>query len=321
MRALTVTELSGPDGVRVTEVPDPPAGDTVLVDVHAVGISFPDLLRSQGLYQDRSEPPYTLGSEFAGVVAAAPAASGFAVGDRVAGMAASAGAERLACAPPALMALPASLSFEQGAALPMNYETAVVALEIRGRMRPGETILVHGGAGGTGTAAIQVAHALGGTAIAVVSSEDKERVAREAGADQVVRSDGPWKDEVLSLTGGRGVDLVFDPVGGDRILDTMRSLALGGRWLVIGFVGGAIPQVPLNRILLRNIDVIGAYYGGYVGARPEAEREIRQRLGGMIASGHIRPLVGSVYDLEQGPEALRALGERRALGKVVVRVR
>ncbi|MBO0683522.1 MAG: NADPH:quinone oxidoreductase family protein [Candidatus Dormibacteraeota bacterium] len=321
MRALTVTELKGPDAVRVTEVPEPDGDGQVLIDVHAVGISFPDLLRSQGLYQERSEPPYTLGAEFAGVVAAAPPAAGFKAGDRVAGLGTGAAAERLACPPESLMALPDSLSFEQGAGLLLNYETAVVALEIRGRMRPQEALLVHGAAGGTGTAAIQVAHALGGTAIGVVSSEEKERVAKEAGADHVVRGDGSWKDEVLALTGGRGVDLVFDPVGGDRMLDTMRSLALGGRWLVIGFVGGAIPQVPLNRVLLRNIDVVGSYYGGYVHARPEAEAEIRLRLGGMIASGHIRPVVGSVHPLEKGGEALRDLAERRALGKVVVTVR
>jgi NADPH2:quinone reductase len=155
----------------------------------------------------------------------------------------------------------------------------------------------------------------------VVSDDDKERTAREAGADHVLRSTGPWKDEAISLTGGRGVDLVFDPVGGDRMLDTMRSLALGGRWLVIGFVGGAIPQVPLNRVLLRNIDVVGAYYGGYVQARPAARPGLHGRLLEMLRAGHINPVVGSVHDLERGEEALRALADRRALGKVVIRVR
>jgi len=320
MRALTVTELTGPAGVHVKEAPDPAHGDGVLVDVRAVGISFPDLLRSQGLYQERSEPPFIIGSEFAGVVSAAPHPSGFSPGERVAGIAAEAAAERVACSADDLVRLPDSLSFEQGAALVLNYETAIVALEVRGRMRAGETVLVHGAGGGTGTAAIQVAHALSGTAIGVVSSDDKERAAREAGADHVLRSSGPWKDEALSLTGGRGVDLVFDPVGGDRVLDTMRSLAPGGRWLVIGFVGGAIPQVPLNRVLLRNIDVVGAYYGGYVQARPGARLEIHRRLLEMLEAGHIDPVVGPVHDLDQGQEALSALADRRAAGKVVIRL-
>ena len=137
----------------------------------------------------------------------------------------------------------------------------------------------------------------------------------------MLRSDGPWKDEALALTGGRGVDLVFDPVGGDRTLDTMRCLAIGGRWLVIGFVGGDIPQVPLNRVLFRNIDVVGSYYGGYVTARPEARREFHQRLLEMLQAGHIHPIVGSVHGLDEGGEALRALADRRAVGKVVIRVR
>jgi NADPH:quinone reductase len=320
VRALTVTELSGPAGVRVTDAPEPLSGDGVLVDVRAAGISFPDLLRSQGLYQEKSEPPFILGGEFAGVVSAASDRSGFSAGERVAGTAREAVAERVSCSGDDLVRLPDSLSFEQGAALILNYETAIVALDVRGRMRAGETALVHGAGGGTGTAAIQVVHALGGTAIGVVSSDDKDRAAREAGADHVLRSDGPWKDEAISLTGGRGVDLVFDPVGGDRILDTMRSLAFGGRWLVVGFVGGAIPQVPLNRVLLRNIDVVGAYYGGYLHARPAARPEIHGRLLKMLEAGHIHPIVGSVHDLHEGQEALRALADRRAVGKVVIRV-
>jgi NADPH2:quinone reductase len=155
----------------------------------------------------------------------------------------------------------------------------------------------------------------------VVSTDEKERVAREAGADEVLRSDGPWKDEALQLTDGRGVDLVFDPVGGDRILDTMRSLALNGRWIVVGFVGGAIPQVPLNRVLLRNIDIVGAYYGGYVAAVPEEGIRLHERLLELLEKGHIRPIIGRVHDLEHGADALRDLAERRALGKVVVTIR
>jgi NADPH2:quinone reductase len=316
-----VLELTGPAGVSVAEVPDPEAGGEALVEVHAAGISFPDLLRSQGLYQDKTDPPFTLGSEFAGVLREAPAGSVLQRGARVAGIAAGAAAELVVAPAEALLPLPDSTSYEQGAALILNYETAITSLEVRGRMKAGETVLVHGAAGGTGTAAIQVAQALGGRAFAVVSSDAKEKIAREAGADEVLRVDGPWKDEALRLTGGRGVDLVFDPVGGDLVLDTMRSLGIGGRWLIVGFVGGPIPQIPANRILLRNIDVVGSYYGGLVGADPEARRRIRSRLRELLETGRLRPVVGSRHDLDHGADALRDLAERRALGKVVVTVR
>jgi len=146
-------------------------------------------------------------------------------------------------------------------------------------------------------------------------------VARATGARDAVRSDGPWKDQVLELTGGRGVDLVFDPVGGDRVLDTMRCLAPSGRWLVIGFVGGAIPEIALNRVLLRNIDVVGAYYGGWLGGHPDARGEIGRRVGDLLLTGHLKPVVGSVHGLDNPGETIREMAERRAVGKVVLRMR
>ena len=243
MRALQVTELSGPDGVRVAEVPEPTDdGDGVLLDVRAVGLSFPDLLRSQGLYQERVTPPYTLGSEVAGVVSRAQASTGFRPGDRVAGTVAGAAAEHAIADPRSLFNLSDALSFEQGAALPLNYRTAIIGLEVRGRMRSGETVLVHGAGGGTGTAAIQVALAAGCRVIGVVSTDAKERAAREAGAEIVLRSDSAWKDEALQITDGQGVDIVWDPVGGDRVLDTIRVLAPFGRWVVLGFTGRSNPE-------------------------------------------------------------------------------
>jgi NADPH2:quinone reductase len=321
MRALQVVELTGPDGVRVVDVPEPVDEDGVLIDVRAVGVSFPDLLRSQGRYQEGLTPPYTLGGEVAGVVIRAPEGTGFHTGDRVAGTAASAAAEQAVTDPRALIRLPDNLSFEQGAALPLNYRTAILGLEVRGRMQAGETVLVHGAAGGTGTAAIQVALAADCRVIGVVSSDAKERAAREAGADTVLRSDGPWKDDALQLTGGRGVDIVWDPVGGDRVLDTIRALAPFGRWVVLGFTGGPIPNVPLNRVLLRNIDVVGTYIGGYLANHPERAQALNQRLTDLIDAGHVHPLVGSIVPLEQGADALREIESRRAIGKVVIAVR
>ena len=321
MRALQVTELTGPDGLRLTDVPEPVVDGGLLVEVHAVGVNFPDLLRSQGLYQEKRDPPYILGDEVAGVVLRAPPDSALAPGDRVAGWARGAAADRAVGRADGFVRLPATFDFAAGAALMLNYETAILALETRGRISPGDVVLIHGAAGGTGTAAIQVAKALGGRTIAVVSSDAKEAVARQAGADEVLRSNGPWKDDALRLTAGRGVNIVFDPVGGDRMLDTIRALAVGGRWVVIGFVGGAIPQIPANRVLLKNIDVVGAYLGGYIETQPGGRQHIDRRLAELLDSGHIRPIVGPVHELTAGAEALRDLAERRAIGKVVIKVR
>ncbi|MEA2622787.1 MAG: NADPH:quinone reductase [Chloroflexota bacterium] len=321
MQAVHVIELSGPDGLRLVQIPEPARGSGVLIEVHAVGVRYADLLQTRGMYQERAEPPYVPFREMAGVVVDASDGSRFQVGDRVAGTAAQAGAELARASEDELYMLPASLSYEQGAGLALNYETAIFGLEVRGRAQAGEAVLVHGAAGGTGTAAIQVAKALGCRSIAVVSSDDKERIARAAGADEVVRSDGPWKDEAVALTGGRGVDMVWDPVGGDRTLDTMRALAPGGRWIVIGFVGGPIPQVPLNRVMLKNIDVVGASFGGYVGADPAAAARLRERLTELLASGHIQPIVEATFPLAEAAGALRMMDERRATGKVVITVR
>ena len=191
-------------------------------------------------------------------------------------------------APPFLtFALPDELDFAQGAALILNYHTAHFSLVLRGRLREGESVLIHGAAGGVGTAALQVAKGLGARTIAVVSSEAKQQVALAAGADEVVRSDGPWKDEVKELTGG-GVDLVFDPVGGDRFTDSLRSLRELGRLVVVGFAGGSIPEVKVNRLLLGNTEVIGAGWGGYVMGRPQVNLDIGAEITRLIDQGFVR---------------------------------
>lgn len=318
MRALQLTELIGPDGVRVAEVPEPTDDGGVLVEVRAASLSFPDLLRSKGQYQERQAPPYTIGGEFAGVVIWAPGGSGYAVGDRVAGTASGAAAERARVDPGSLMRLSDDLTFAQGAALPLNYRTAILGLEVRGRIRTGETVLVHGAAGGTGTAAIQVARAAECRVLGVVSTDAKAQAALEAGAQHVLRSDGPWKDEALALTDGRGVDIVWDPVGGDRVLDTMRVIATFGRWVVLGFTGGAIPNIPLNRVLLRNMDVVGTYIGGYLSQFPERGAALNARLAELVEAGLARPIIGATYELEEGAVALRDIENRMAIGKVVI---
>jgi NADPH2:quinone reductase len=325
MRAVQVTTLGGPGAIEVRDVPQPrsegPFGPQVLVDVHAVGVSFPDLLLSKGEYQLKPDLPFTLGVDFAGVVRSAPESSGFSAGDRVAACLPYGGAaETVALGADSVFPLPDALSFVQGAAIPMNYLTAQFALKERGGVIAGETVLVHGAAGGVGTATLQVAKGYGARTIAVVSTDEKAEVARRAGADDVVRTDG-FLAAAKELTGGRGVDIVVDVVGGDLFTDSLRSLAPQGRLLVVGFTAGAIPQVKVNRLLLNNIDVRGVGWGAYAMVRPGFMTQQWRDLEPMMTAGLIDPPVVSTYELDDFGTALRDMEERRTLGKTVVRVR
>ena len=320
MRALQVTSLDGPDAVVVADVPEPEPGDGVLIEIRAAGVSFPDVLQARGQYQSAAAPPYVPGVEAAGVVRAAPPGSRFAPGDRVAAMTQGGGwAELAVAAEDDTFPLADALDFAQGAGLVLNYHTAWFALVMRGRLREGETILVHGAAGGLGTATLQMARGLGARTIAVVSSDQKERVAREAGAHEVLRSDGAWREEAVELTGG-GVDLVADPVGGDRFVDSLRALRPTGRLLVLGFTGGAIPEVKVNRLLLRNIAVVGAGFGAWMAGHPEDRRTVGDEVHRLAEQGIVRPLVGPRFALEDGADAMRLLEGRGATGKVVLTV-
>jgi NADPH2:quinone reductase len=286
----------------------------VKVQVRAAGVSFPEVLQSRGHYQLKPDLPFVPGSEVAGTVK--EDAGPFKAGDRVAAFCMLGGFAEVALAPEHFtFKLPDALDFAQGAGLVLNYHTAYFSLVTRGRLREGETVLVHGAAGGVGTASLQVAKGLGARTIAVVSSQDKEAVAREAGADEVLRSDGDWKDQAKALG---GVDLVLDPVGGDRFTDSLRSLNTDGRCVVVGFTGGSIPEVKVNRLLLNNIEVVGAGWGAYIGKKPEVIGEIAAALDALIASGHVRPVVGARIALEDASRALPLLDERGATGKVVL---
>jgi len=322
MQAVQVTALDGPDSVSVAELADPaPTGGQVHIDVHAAGVCFPDLLQTRGLYQLKPELPFVPGCEVAGVVRTAPEGSGFAAGDRVAAFPGLGGfAEQVVTDARFVFTLPASLSFAAGAGIPMNYLTVHFALVRRARLRAGETVLVHGASGGVGTAAVQLAKALGARVLAVVSTEVKAAVARRAGADEAVLADG-FRDTVKELTGGRGVDVVVDPVGGDRFTDSLRSLAPEGRLLVIGFTGGEIPTVKVNRLLLNNIDVVGVGWGAFWLRQPDYLREQWQELLPHLASGALDPVLGSSYPLAKAADALREFDERRASGKIVLQVR
>lgn len=325
MKAMQITELTGPgSALRLVELEEPEPshmltpGHGVVVDVKAAGVSFPEVLQSRGEYQIKPPLPFVPGSEVAGLVRTAPEGSSLKAGDRVAAFCLLGGFAEAAVAPAYFtFPLPEQLDFAQGAGLVLNYHTAYFALHTRGRLQAGETVLVQGAAGGVGSAALQVAKGLGAQTIAVVSSDEKAQLASVAGADHVLRSTGAWKDEARELG---GADVVLDPVGGERFTDSLRSLNEGGRLLVVGFTEGSIPEIRVNRLLLNNLDVVGAGWGAYAVSKPEYVGEVAAALEQLIAAGQVRPVVGAQFPLEQASEALKLIDERGAAGKVVLDV-
>jgi NADPH2:quinone reductase len=322
---MQIVELAGPEGaLRLVDVPEPKAsheltpGSGVLIDVKAALVSFPELLQTRGAYQEQPPLPFVPGGEIAGVVTAVSGDAEVAPGDRVAALCLSGGFAEVAVAPEYFcFHLAPELSFAEGAGLVRNYHTAHFSLVTRGRLRADEWVLVHGAAGGVGTAALQIAHGYGAHPVAVVSSDEKEQVARQAGAEHVLRVDQPWKDQALELSSG-GIDLVLDPVGGDRVTDSLRSLRAGGRLVVVGFAGGSVPQIKVNRLLLGNTEVIGAGWGLGPLATRETIRATGRAIADLIATGAIRPIVGAHFALERASDALKLLDDRRATGKVVL---
>ncbi|WP_224390667.1 NADPH:quinone oxidoreductase family protein [Pseudonocardia sp. ICBG1293] len=319
MRAVQVSELDGPSAVRVAEVEAPGRGDgEVLIDVAAAGVNFPDVLLTKGMYQYKPEPPFTLGSECAGTVREAGPESRFSAGDRVVAFTMSGVfAETVSVPEQFVFPLPDEVGFPAGACLPMNYLTAHFTLETRGGLRAGETVLVQGAAGGIGTAVIQLAAAMGATVIGVTSTEAKAEVARRAGAAHTVGVDG-FKDAVTELTGGAGVDMVVDPVGGDRFTDSLRCLGPLGRLMVIGFTAGDIPTVKVNRLLLNNIDVRGVGWGAYALGRPDFIRSEWDALVPHLRSGALDPLISESFGLDDAATALSRIDDRTVTGKVVL---
>jgi NADPH2:quinone reductase len=323
MRALRITAHDGPLAVTVEDVapPDRAAavadGTSIVVDVRAAGVSFPDVLLSRGSYQLKPPLPFTPGLEVAGVVVAAPDDAAVAVGDRVTGLLPYGGlADEVVVPLDAVAPLPQAVDFAQGAALVVNYRTVVFALAHRAHMEEGDWVMVHGAAGGIGTAAVQVARALGGTAVAVVPDDERADVARRAGADHVIVGDD-WATQVATLRPG-GVDVVIDPIGGEIFSASLRLLAPDGRLVVIGFAGGEIPTVGVNRVLFRNASVVGAALGAYLEKRPEAGAGIAARVNRLAESAAIQPLIGARYPLERAAEALDRLERKGAVGKLVV---
>jgi NADPH2:quinone reductase len=317
MRALELQRLSGPEGFVLVDRPEPSGDGLVLIDVRAAGVSFPELLMSRGAYQYRPELPAVLGSEVAGTVRSAAPGQGLEPGARVWATPALGGfAEVVAVPAQRVFPLADAISFEQGASLGVNYLTAVFALHRRGRLEQGETVLVLGAAGGLGTATIAVAKALGARVLAAVSTPGKGDTARAAGADEVVVGGG-WRDRVLELTGGRGADVVADLVGGEETLQAVRSAAPEGRVLVLGFTSGEIPALKTNRLLLRNVSLVGAGLGALAATVGDLIDETAAELARLIAEG-MRPVVGATFPIEHGAEAVRRLEDRQAQGKLVL---
>lgn len=318
MRAVQIRSHDGPGAVVVTDVAEPVVGPgQVLIEVSGAGISFPDVLHTRGAYQVKPPLPFVPGWEVSGTIVQGDGR--LTAGQRVCAIATTGGfAERVAVDAEMVFALPDGVDLVTAAAVPLNYLTAHFALVRRARMVEGDTLLVHGAAGGVGSAVCQLGAALGATVLAVVSSEAKGELALRAGARHVLSPD-TFRDEVRILTGGRGVDVVVDPVGGDRLTDSLRSLAPEGRLLTVGFAAGDIPSVRLNRLLLGNISVLGVGVAEWWRHDRGFAAEQWQALSPLLGSGAIAPLVTDIVSLDGVAAALTAIEERGVLGKVVVR--
>jgi len=329
MFAHRIAAFTGPDDVQWAEVPEPaaePAADGgVVIDVAAAGVSFADLLQTQGAYQMRVPLPYTPGMDAAGVVRSG---ASFRPGQRVAVLVPYGCWQEVISVPPErVLPLPDGMSFEAGAAAPLNYLTGMFALVRRARARAGETLLVHGAAGGVGTAAVQLGRALGLRTIAVAGDPAKGEFAVRCGADHAVLSDGRrgqggagdgWLAAVRDLLGERAVDIVVDPVGSDRMTDSLRSLAPEGRLLVLGFAGGEIPVVKVNRLLLGNTGVLGVASREFFEHHPALVAELWGQLMELWSTGALADPPVEAYPFADARGALRAIAERRAQGKVVL---
>jgi NADPH:quinone reductase len=323
MRAMVVSQWGEPRDLRLTELPDPePKPGTVAIDVQAIGCNFFDVLMVQGKYQVRPPLPFAPGGEVAGTVRAVGAGvSHVKPGDRVFAMLGWGGYASVALAPASgVVRMPASMSFEHGAAFGIVYQTSYFALVHRTTLRAGETLLVHAAAGGVGLAAVQVGRALGARVLATAGSAEKLAVAREHGAEDAFDYSTPgWVDRVMEATGGRGADVIYDPVGGEVFDLSTKCIAFGGRLLVIGFASGTIPSIQVNRVLLKNISIVGLHWGAYRTHDPGKIAETTADLFTLYEKGAIRPVVSSVRPLVEAAAALDEIATRKSIGKVLLR--
>jgi NADPH2:quinone reductase len=322
MRALVCNAFGPPESLNLEQHHAPlPASGQVLVDVRAAGINFPDILMISGEYQVKSAPPFVPGNELAGIVAAVgEGVSRFSAGDHViATPMGGAFAEQCVVDQNMCLPLPDQLSFEQGAGFTITYATSYHSFRQSTELKPGETVLVLGAAGGVGITAVEIARALGARVIAAASSSEKLVFARQAGAEELINySQVSLRDTVRELTGGKGVDIVFDPVGGELAQQALRSLAWHGRYLVIGFACGEIPQFPANIALLKEASITGVWWGTWAEKHPAEAQLNMMELATMVQDNKLKPRVTETYPLTQYAAAFAALTKRRAKGKVVL---
>jgi len=324
MKALVCNEFGSPDQLVIEERPDPvPSAGQVLVDVRAAGVNFPDVLVIAGQYQVQTPPPFVPGNEAAGVISAVGAnVARFAVGDKViVTPSGGAFAEKCVADEAQTLALPPDLDFEQGAGFAITYGTSYHALRQSAQLSPGETLLVLGAAGGVGTTAVEIGKAMGARVIAAASSDDKLQFARTVGADDLVNySEQPLNDAVKELTGGAGADVVYDPVGGELAIQAFRATAWHGRYLVIGFASGVIPEFPANIALLKEASIIGVWWGTWAAKNPGEQMRNVSEMIAMIRDRRIKPRVTESFALDDYRNAFGAITGRSAIGKVVLRM-
>lgn len=322
MRAMVATKWGEPTDLRLMELPDPEPGPRqVAINVHASACNFFDILMVQGKYQVRPPLPFSPGGEVAGVVrAVGPGVERIAPGDRVFAMLGWGGYASVALAPAdAVYRMPDSMSFEHGAAFGVVYQTSYFGLVYRAQLQPGETLLVHAAAGGVGLAAVQIGRALGARVLATAGSATKLDIARQHGAEEAYDYSNPdWVERVKAATGGRGADVIYDPLGGDIFDLSTKCVAFSGRLLVIGFASGRIPSIQANRILLKNISVVGLHWGAYRLHDPARISEAMSALFELYTQGKLQPVISSTWPLTEAPAALAEIASRRSVGKVLL---
>jgi NADPH2:quinone reductase len=322
MRAMIVKDWCEPQDMQLVELPDPePGPGQVCIDVRAIACNFFDILMAQGKYQVRPPLPFSPGGEVAGVVRAVGAGvDNVKPGDRVFAMLGWGGYASVALAPAvAVVRMPDAMTFEHGAAFGVVYQTSYFGLVYRANLQPGETLLVHAGAGGVGLAAVQIGRALGARVLATASSSAKLAVAKAHGAEEAYDySTSEWTERVKAATGGRGADVIYDPVGGDVFDLSTKCIAFGGRLLVIGFASGRIPSIQANRILLKNISIVGLHWGAYRQHDPARIPQAMDALFELYARGAVTPVISSSRPLAEAAAALDEIASRRSTGKVLL---
>jgi NADPH2:quinone reductase len=322
MRAVLCEEFGPPERLVLTELPSPQCGaGQVRIAVHACGVNFPDTLIIQNKYQFKPPLPFAPGGEVAGeVVEVGPNVTNVRKGDRVIAMVGWGGyADELVAEAPTVMPIPPGMDFVTASGFTMVYGTSHYALKQRARLVPGETLLVLGAAGGVGLAAVELGKLMGARVIAAASSDEKLALCKRYGADELLNySKESIKDRTKELTGGAGADVIYDAVGADAFDQAIRCINWKGRLLVVGFAGGRIPELPINLVLLKGCELVGVFWGAFTAREPDVNRENLAELGRWYAEGKIKPYVSQTFPLERAADALNAILERRATGKVVL---